>query len=264
MRKLLFILAGLSFMGIGPHFVHSQPIPPLERLREMWEPKIHRSDLQILQLEMIPDPVWEGQRIRFEAILSNFSQYSARLSFFVKDRDEVVTSAQDIWVKPGHNRIVFPSTGYRFSRFEHCFTVEVDIERTRRPVDLLREFCARRTYAGWTLKEAKIGPLFVEDLEMFPDPARPGQEIRFRVRLRNDGPPLRADLRLQDRDQTLAVLNDVHLPNGYAEYYFPYTRYTFQRFDHCFTVLVDVERTPYRTEAAREFCARPLGWTLRP
>jgi hypothetical protein len=53
-------------------------------------------------------------------------------------------------------------------------------------------------------------------------------------------------------------------PDGYAEYQFPFSRYTFQRFDHCFTVIVDVERTPYRTDAAREFCVKPMGWTLKP
>lgn len=262
MKKIFIIL--LAGYILLPVIVHSQPVSPFDKLRERFEPRIQRSDLQVLQLDMFPDPVWEGQRIRFEAILSNLSHYSAKLSFFIKDRDEVVTSVQDVLIKSGHNRIIFPSTGYRFSRHEHCFTVEVDIDRTRRPVDIVKEFCAHRTYAGWTLKEMRVGPLVVEDLDMFPDPARPGQEVRFKVRLRNDGIPLRGNIRIQDRDQTIVSLNDVYLPTGFTEYHFPYTRYVFQRFDHCFTVFVDVERTPYRTDAAREFCARPMGWTLRP
>ena len=260
-RNFLVLLAILAFV---PSLVHSQPLPLFDKLFERWGPRIHPNDLRVLQLEISPDPVLEGQRIQFEATISNLSHYSTRLSLFVKDRDEVVTSVQDILIKPGHNRIIFPHTGYRFSRHEHCFTVEVDIERTKRPIDKVREFCARRTGQGWTLTEIRVGPLFVEDLEMFPDPARLGQEIRFRVRLRNDGSPLRGNIRIQDRDQTITYLNDVHLPYGYTEYQFPYSRYTFQRFDHCFTVIVDVERTPYRTDAAREFCAKPLGWTLRP
>ncbi len=262
MRKTWMMCLGL--LMFFPSFVNSQPVPPFDKLMERWAPRLHRSDLQVLQLEMIPDPVWEGQRIRFEAIITNLSHTSGRLNLFIKDRDEMVTSAQDVLVKSGHNRIVFPSTGYRFSRYEHCFTIEVDIERTRRSIDVVREFCARRTYAGWTLKELRVGPLFVEDLDMYPDPARPGQEVRFRVRLRNDGSPLRGNIRIQDRDETIVQLNDAHIPNGYGEYHFPYVRYLFQRFDHCFTVVVDVERTPYRTDAAREFCAKPMGWTLRP
>jgi len=258
------ILIFLGFILLIPSLTHSQPVPPLDKLFERWGPRIHPSDLRVLQLDMIPDPVWEGQRIRFEVTLTNLSHYTTRLNLLIKDRDEVVTSVQDVQIKPGHNRVSFPPTGYRFSRHEHCFTVEVDMERTRRQVDVVKEFCARRTYQGWTLTDVRIGPLVVEDLDMFPDPARPGQEIRFKVRLRNDGTPLRGDIRIQDRDQTIALLNDVYLPYGPSEYHFPYTRYTFQRFDHCFTVIVDIDRTPYRTDTAREFCAKPLGWTLRP
>lgn len=261
-RRSMLILLGLFILY--PSLVYSQPIPPFDKIFERWGPQIHPSDLRVLQLEMFPDPAMEGQRIQFEATISNLSHYSTRLSLFVKDREDVVTSAHDILIKPGHNRVAFPHTGYRFSRREHCFTVEVDIERTRRSVDVVKEFCARRTYWGWTLTDLRVGPLLVEDLEMVPDPARPGQEVRFKVRLRNDGRPLRGDIRIQDRDQTIVYLNDVHLPYGYSEYHFPFTRYVFERFDHCLTVIVDVDRTPYRVDAAREFCAKPLGWTLRP
>ena len=99
---------------------------------------------------------------------------------------------------------------------------------------------------------------------MHPDPVSPGKEVRFRAKLRNDGMPIRADIRIQDRDQVVVQLNDVFLPRGYSEFQFPYTRYQFQRFDHCFTVIVDVERTPHQVDAAREFCAKPFGWSLRP
>jgi hypothetical protein len=110
----------------------------------------------------------------------------------------------------------------------------------------------------------RVGPLFVEDLDMIPDPATPGKDIRFKARLRNDGNPMRVDVRIQDRDQIVTQLNDAFLPHGTSELLFPNTRYQFQRFDHCFTVIVDVERTPYKVDAAREFCARPYGWSLRP
>ncbi len=257
-KVILFILISLIFSG----FVQAQP--PWERVFERWTPRIAPEDLRIIDLEFFPDPILEGQRIEFQVLLSNLSSHSGRISLYIKDRDEIVTSVEEIMIRPGDNRIVFPRTGYRFSRTEHCFKVEVDIERTRRPVDLAKEFCARRTFYGWTLKEIRVGPLFVEDLDMYPDPAQPGQEVRFRVRLRNDGIPLRANLVIQDRDQVVIALNHIHIPRGYSEFHFPYTRYTFQRFDHCFTVIVDVERRPYRAEAIREFCAQPAGWTLRP
>ncbi len=108
------------------------------------------------------------------------------------------------------------------------------------------------------------GPLFVEDLGMIPDPVQPGQQVRFRAKIRNDGNPIRATLRLQDKDQVIAELNDVFLNHGTFDYWFLQAPYQFERFDHCFTVVVDVERTRQRVDAAREFCAKPWGWTLRP
>lgn len=259
MKKIiLFLFLSVFFSSV----VQAQP--PWEKVFERWGPRIHPRDLRILDLEFLPDPVLEGQRVEFQVLLSNSSPHSGRINLYIKDRDEIVTSVEEIMIKPGDNRIIFPRTGYRFSRAEHCFKVEVDIERTRRPVDLAKEFCARKTFYGWTLKEIRVGPLFVEDLDMFPDPVQPGQEVKFRVRLRNDGIPLRANLVIQDRDQVVVGLNHIHIPRGYSEFHFPYTRYTFQRFDHCFTVIVDVERTPHRVEAVKEFCARPAGWTLKP
>jgi len=261
MKKRISVILLLGFLFFVPTLVQSQPDKFLERLLG---PMLQPGDLRILQLEMTPDPVREGEWVSFQAVVSNLSRHPGRVSLFIKDRDEVVAAVHDIAIRSGDNRIAFPQTRYRFHRQESCFTVEVDIERNRRPVDLAKEFCARRTYQGWSMRAPRVGPLFIEDLDMSPDPVRPGQEVRFRARLRNDGGPLRVDLRIQDRDQIVTQLNDVLLQSGHSEFLFPYTRYQFQGFDHCFTVMVDVERTPYRVDAAKEFCAQPLGWTLRP
>ncbi len=102
-----------------------------------------------------------------------------------------------------------------------------------------------------------MGLFFVEDLDTISDPVIPGQEVRFRTRLRNDGPPVRANLWIGDRDQVVGQLNDVFLPGGVLDSYFPSAQYQFERFDHCFTVVVDVERTPRRVYGARKFCAKP-------
>ena len=258
-RILLILLLGLLFLF--PSLVQAQPDKVLERLLG---PMLQAGDLRVLQLEMNPDPVREGQWVTFQAVVSNLSRHSGRVNLYIKDRDELVAAVNDVVLRPGDNRVPFPRMNYRFERNEYCFTVEVDIERTRRPVDLAKEFCARRSFQGWTMASHRVGPLFVEDLDMFPDPVQPGQEIRFKARLRNDGSPVRANLKIQDRDQVVAQLNDVLLVHGAFDFFFPFTRYQFQRFDHCFTVVVDVERTPYRVDAAREFCAKPHGWSLRP
>lgn len=257
MKRCLFLIWILIFSHA---LVHSQE----DRYFEINRPRIELADLKIIQLEMRPDPVREGQLVGFQVVISNQSPHSSRVNLFIKDRERVISSIHDIRLYPGYNQIQFPESPYRFSREEHCFIVEVDIERTRRLVDAVKKFCARRSYYGWTLSPQWVGPLFVEELEMFPDPAQPGQELRFKVLLRNEGPPIRANLRINDRDQIVVELRDIFLPSGYSEFHFPYTRYFFQRFDHCFTVFVDYERFPYKANSKREFCARPLGWTLRP
>jgi hypothetical protein len=213
---------------------------------------------------MSPDPAREGQRVSFQAVVSNLSRHSGKANLSIRDRDEVVAAVYDVVLRPGDNRVAFPQTNYRLERNEYCFTVEVDIERSRRPMDLAKEFCVRRTSQGWTMASRRVSPLFVEDLDMQPDPVNPGQEIRFRARIRNDGTPIRANIRIQDRDQVVAQLNDAFVRRGQSEFFFPHTRYQFQRLDHCFTVIVDVEKTPHRVDAAREFCAKPYGWSLRP
>ena len=246
----------VAFLILLPGFVQSQPARP--------EPRTRPEALQILQLEMLPDPVREGQQIRFGLTLFNRTSISGRANIFIKDQDEVVTEARGIFLQPGNNRVDFPSTGYRFTRREHCFTVEVDIAGTRRPVDFARDFCAQRVYGGWTMSQATIGPFLVENLEMYPDPAKPRQEVRFKARLKNSGTPVRANIRLQDRDETVTSIGNVWLEPGSVEFQFPNTGYFLQRFDHCFTVVVEVEGKPYNAETTRELCAKPQGWTMRP
>ena len=261
MKKKMLVIALFSLLFLFPSLAQPQPEKILEQL---FDPRLHSGDLRLLQLEMNPDPVREGQWVSFQTVVTNLSRHSGRVDIFIKDRDEVIAAVDNVLLRPGDNRVFFPRTNYQFSRSEYCFTVEVDIERSKRPVDAVKEFCARRTHQGWSMTAPRVGPLFIEDLDMIPDPTTPGKDIRFRARLRNDGNPIRVDIRIQDRDQIVTQLNDAFLPHGTSELLFPYTRYQFQRFDHCFTVVVDVDKTPYKVDALREFCVKPYGWSLRP
>ena len=251
----------IGWLVLGSALAHAQVDKMIDRFLG-GESRLRPEDLGILELGSSPDPVREGDRVDFQVTITNDSRRSGRINIVIKDGDEVAARGRDIDIRPGENRIDFPGTNYRFSRRDHCFTVLVDIERSERRIDLTKEFCARRTYSGWTLKDRGVGPLYVEDLDIYPDPATPGQDIGFRVRLRNDGRPIRGNLRIQDKDQVIVQTGDVSIPRGSSDLRFPQTRYSFQRFDHCFTVVVDVEGTPYAVDAAREFCAKPMGWTL--
>jgi hypothetical protein len=111
---------------------------------------------------------------------------------------------------------------------------------------------------------ATIGPFLVEDLEMVPDPVKPGQEVRFKTRLRNNGIPVCANIRIQDRDEIVALIDHARIEPGVNKYRFPDTGYALQRNYHCFTVVIEVEGKSYPVETPRELCAKPLGWTMRP
>jgi hypothetical protein len=112
----------------------------------------HHGHLRVVDLTIVPDPVIQGQMIRFSISMVNDSSYSRRVNIEIRDDDdELVSKASDTRIRPGTNRIKFSHTGYRFRRQDHCFVVLVDIEGNNRPVDLARRFCAQRTPQGWTL-----------------------------------------------------------------------------------------------------------------
>jgi len=261
----MIVLIGCLFIVPSLAQAQSQAEKIMDRVFGREESRIQPEDLKVVQLEISPDPVRQGQRVAFRVTISNRSRHSGRVTLAIKDKNEIISQG-DVTIKPGDTQVNFPESSYRFSRSDHCFTVEADIERTRSLIDASREFCAKRTHLGWTLSDKEIGPtLYVEDLEMYPDPATPGQEIRFRIKLRNDGGrPMRGHVRIQDRDQLVAQVENVSIPRGSTEIQFSRIRYIFRRFDTCFTVLVDFEGTPYPVDASREFCAKPMGWTLRP
>jgi hypothetical protein len=261
-KKWMILLIGCLF--IFPALAQAQVDKLLERFLDGTAKPIRSEDLKVLKLEISPDPVRENQRLVFRATVSNSSRNSGRVTITLKDRDQTISEARNIILRPGDNQIDFPETTYRFSRSDHCFTIEADIERTRKPIDVATEFCAKKTYSGWTLSDLGVGPLYIEDLEMYPSPASPGQEIWFKVRLRNDGRRIRGHIQIQDRDQIIVQVENAVIPRGVTEYQFPRSQYTFQRFDTCFTVSVDFERTPYSVDASKKYCARPVGWTLEP
>ena len=103
----------------------------IDRFLQRGEPRIRPNELRVLQLEISPDPIREGQRISFRVTIANDSDHSGRMSLTIKDRDDIVSEVRDVNISPRENRIDFPETYYRFSRSDHCFTVEADIGRTR-------------------------------------------------------------------------------------------------------------------------------------
>lgn len=258
----MIIFIGCFFMM--PVLAHAQLDKVLGGLFGRGEEAVTIEQLKVTQMEMIPDPARDGQRIAFRATIANSSRSNARIVLAVMDRDRVVSQVSDVYLQPGDNQITFPETSYQFSgREPRCFTIETNIDRRWVPITMAEEFCPRRSLAGWSTSGREVGQLQVEELLMSPDPITRGQEVRFMVRLRNDGRPIRGNIRIQDRDEVVVQTDSVNIPRGTTEFQLPRTQYTFQRMDTCFTVSVDIERTPYPVDASKEYCANPTAWTLK-
>lgn len=263
--KKLWILIVIGCLLIFSAPVEAQLGKILDKFLEGGEQTIRPEYLKVLQLETSPDPVQEGQDVAFRVTIANSSRDSGRVTLAVRDKNQIISEVRNAVLRPGDNKIDFPETTYRLSRSGRCFTIEAEVEYTRTPIAAVREFCAKRTQAGWTLGDKGIGSLYVEDLAMYPDPASPGQDIRFKVKLRNDGRPIRGHIQIKDRDQVVAELENAVVLQGVKEYQFPPGKYTFQRSDTCFTVSVDFEQTPLPVDTSgKQYCARPVGWTLKP
>ncbi len=112
--------------------------------------------LQVVDLDVSPDPLAEGQRIsRWFVRLRADGSGECRTTIRVRDEGGDVVAQERVWrLRPGPNEIeLTPLERYRFSRNEHCFLVTADIAGTYRPVDAARRFCARQI-AGrrWTMR----------------------------------------------------------------------------------------------------------------
>jgi hypothetical protein len=263
MKKYLMIIFVGCFL-VMPVLAHAQLDKLLEGLLGRGEESVRVEQLKVTHLEMVPDPAREGQRVSFRATISNSSRNHVRVVLAVMDRDRVVSQINDAYLRSGDTQINFPEMSYQFSgREERCLTIETNIDRRWVPIAMASEFCPKRSSAGWSAIDRGVGQIQVEELLMSPDPVTPGQEVRFMVRLRNDGRPIRGNIRIQDRDQVVVQTDSVNIPRGTTEFQLPRSQYTFQRMDTCFTVTVDIDRTPYPVDAAKEYCANPTAWTLK-
>ncbi len=262
MKKCWMVLLVGCFL-VFPAASHAQLDKLLEGLFGRGE-GVSLQELSVTSLEMVPDPFREGQRVSFRAVVSNSSRYSARVRLAVVERDRAISEA-DVYLNPGSNQVSFPEVAYQPSgRDQRCFTVEVNVDRRWTALQKANDFCIQRTFAGWSMNDRGAGMLGVEDLKMSPDPVAVGQEVRFTVTIRNEGRPIRGSIRLQDKDQIIVQTDNVNIPRGNTEFQLPRSRYAFQRMDTCFTVSVDIDRTPQQIDASREYCANPTAWTLQP
>lgn len=110
--------------------------------------------IRIQDLDVSPDPLIEGQRIRSWKVRVRFDgNRECETEIMIREGNDVVAQGRRITLRPGLNEIdVQPVEAYRFRGREHCFDVVVDLEGTRRRVDADRRFCAQQR-SSWSLRD---------------------------------------------------------------------------------------------------------------
>ena len=112
--------------------------------------------LNIQDLDITPDPIVDGQRIRAWRVRIRFDgRRDCETDIFIREGNNVVGHARDYKMRAGINEIEIPARDhFRFRGREHCFNVQVDLDGSRHQIDSDRRFCAtQRTM--WTMREAE-------------------------------------------------------------------------------------------------------------
>ena len=110
--------------------------------------------LKIQDLDMSPDPVVEGQRIREWKVRIRFdSRRDCETDIVIREGNDTVGRVRNFNLRPGVNEITIPaSEGFRMRSREHCFDVQVDLDGSRQRVDADRRFCAAQK-TMWSMRE---------------------------------------------------------------------------------------------------------------
>ena len=111
--------------------------------------------LNIEDLDVSPDPIVEGTRIRSWKVRVRFDgNRECETEISIREGGDTVAQVRRVMIKPGITELdLRPSESFRFRGREHCFTVQVDLEGSKREVDAARKFCAQQRPA-WSMRES--------------------------------------------------------------------------------------------------------------
>lgn len=111
--------------------------------------------LNIQDLDMSPDPLDEGQRVRTWRVRIDFTgRRDCETDIVVREGNRIVGHARNFKLHAGVNEVEIPAVEtYRYTGREHCFNVQVDLDGSRQLIDAERRFCAHQRTV-WSMREA--------------------------------------------------------------------------------------------------------------
>jgi hypothetical protein len=110
--------------------------------------------LHIQDLDMSPDPLIEGRRVRAWKVRVQFDgRRECETDVLVREGNNIVGHVRNYNMRPGVNEIEVPAgESFRFRGRELCLNVQVDLDGSRQQVDADRRFCARQR-TMWSMRE---------------------------------------------------------------------------------------------------------------
>lgn len=110
--------------------------------------------IQIQDLDMSPDPVLEGQRVRaWKLNLRYDGRGECDTSIYVREGNNIAGTLRKYTIRSGENAIEIPAAeGFRFRGRETCFNVQIDLDGARGQVNAEKRFCAKQRTV-WSMNE---------------------------------------------------------------------------------------------------------------
>jgi hypothetical protein len=111
--------------------------------------------LRILDLDMAPDPVRQGQSINtWHITLQSDRDGDCNTLFTVRDQNEIAGRSQQQTIRPGKAVYIIPALPeYRFQRQDACFNVQANVGGSFTPIEAQQTFCVKaRPGSRWSLK----------------------------------------------------------------------------------------------------------------
>ena len=111
--------------------------------------------LAILDLNVIPDPVHQGQPVEaWRLTIQSDRNGECRTAIEIRDQDQVAGAGVLPAIRPGRGVYTIPARpNYRFQRADNCYTVLANIGDSYTRLDAHRTFCAAPIPGiGWTLR----------------------------------------------------------------------------------------------------------------
>jgi hypothetical protein len=114
--------------------------------------------MAITDLDMIPDPVPEGQPIEaWKVTIRSDRNGECTTILEIRDQDQIVGLGAQHRIKPGRGSYrIQAAPGYQFQGRDACFVVQANVGGFLTPLDAQRVFCAKAsTVTTWSLREPR-------------------------------------------------------------------------------------------------------------